>query len=76
MVFLMYILVPRGRDVQLSSFSCRAVIFRRGAKNCPISSRFEFILRVFFADDVGDVGIRIDEILLKRNAGDFFNMLL
>ena len=31
---------------------------------------FEFVLRVFFAEDFG---IRIDEILLKRN---FFNMLL
>ena len=31
---------------------------------------FEFVSRVFFAEDFG---IRIDEILLKRN---FFNMLL
>ena len=31
---------------------------------------FEFVLRVFFAEDFG---IRIDEILLKRH---FFNMLL
>ena len=31
---------------------------------------FEFVLRVFFAEDFG---IRIDEILLRRN---FFNMLL
>ena len=32
--------------------------------------RFEFVLRVFFAEDFG---IRIDEMLLQRN---FFNMLL
>ena len=51
--------------------SLRCIIFRRAAKKL---SHFFFlnsvVLRVFFADDFG---IRIDEIILKRN---FFHMLL
>ena len=61
----------------LSSFSCTTFLFL--SLRCNISSggekiirfvHFEFVLRVFFAEDFG---IRIDGILLKRN---FFNMLL
>ena len=61
----------------LSSFWCTT--FRFLSLPCNISSGgekiirfplFEFVLRVFFAEDFG---IRIDEILLKRH---FFNMLL
>ena len=61
----------------LSSFWCTTFLFL--SLRCNISSGgekitrfllFEFVLRVFFAEDFG---IRIDEILLKRN---FLNMLL
>ena len=61
----------------LLSFWCTTFLFL--SLRCNISSGgvkiirfllFEFVLRVFFAEDFG---IRIDEILLKRN---FFNMLL
>ena len=61
----------------LSSFWCTTFVFL--SLRCNISSGgekiirfllFEFVLRVFFAEDFG---VRIDEILLKRN---FFNMLL
>ena len=61
----------------LSSFWCTTFIFF--SLRCNISSGgekiirfllFEFVLRVFFAEDFS---IRIDEVLLKRN---FFNELL
>ena len=61
----------------LSSFWCTTFLFL--SLRCKISSGgekiirfllFEFVLRVFFAEDFG---IRIEGILLKRN---FFNMLL
>ena len=61
----------------LSSFWCTTFLFL--SLRCKISSGgekiilfllFEFVLRVFFAQDFG---IRIDGILLNRN---FFNMLL
>ena len=60
----------------LRSFWCTTLIFL--SLRCNISSHgekiirfllFEFVLRVFFTEYFG---IRIDEILLKRN---FFNML-
>ena len=55
-------------NFHLSLAALRCNISSGGEKNYPISS-FEFVLRVFFAEDFG---IRIDEILLKRK---FFNML-
>ena len=79
-VFLFVKIYSLGIEVTalfLSSFWCTTLRFL--SLRCNISSGgekiirfplFEFVLRVFFAEDFG---IRIDEILLKRH---FFNMLL